>query len=218
MENIKIAPSVLSADFSAMGAAAEKLEKCGADWVHCDVMDGSFVPKITFGADMVAAIGRHTSLPLDVHLMIVHPEKHIETFAEAGASVITVHHEACGADLKNVLKRIAAAGVRAGAVINPDTPLKEVYGCLDYCDMLLVMSVFPGLGGQKFIESVLPKVEEARKIFDGQGVFKDIEIDGGVGEQNVRRVKEAGANVIVAGSSVFGAADMKKAIENLRSL
>ena len=215
---IKIAPSILSADFAAMGAAVEKLEKCGADMIHCDVMDGTFVPKITFGGDMIAAVRGHTLLPLDVHLMVVNPQNQVRSFAEAGANIITVHREACGENIKNVLRLIKNCGARAGVVINPDTPLKEVYDCLELCDLLLVMSVYPGLGGQKFIERVLPKVEEARRIFDAQGVPKDIEIDGGITEANVRRIKDAGANVIVAGSTVFNAPDMAKTIANLRTL
>ena len=219
MDNeIKIAPSILSADFAAMGAAVEKLEKCGADMIHCDVMDGTFVPKITFGGDMIAAVRGHTLLPLDVHLMVVNPQNQVRPFAEAGANIITVHREACGENIKNVLRLIKNCGARAGVVINPDTPLKEVYDCLELCDLLLVMSVYPGLGGQKFIERVLPKVEEARRIFDAQGVSKDIEIDGGITEANVRRIKDAGANVIVAGSTVFNAPDMAKTIANLRTL
>ena len=219
MDNeIKIAPSILSADFAAMGAAVEKLEQCGADFIHCDVMDGTFVPKITFGGDMIAAVRGHTLLPLDVHLMVVNPQNQVRPFAEAGANIITVHREACGENIKNVLRLIKNCGARAGVVINPDTPLKEVYDCLELCDLLLVMSVYPGLGGQKFIERVLPKVEEARRIFDAQGVPKDIEIDGGITEANVRRIKDAGANVIVAGSTVFNAPDMAKTIANLRTL
>ena len=219
MDNeIKIAPSILSADFAAMGAAVEKLEKCGADMIHCDVMDGTFVPKITFGGDMIAAVRGHTLLPLDVHLMVVNPQNQVRPFAEAGANIITVHREACGENIKNVLRLIKNCGARAGVVINPDTPLKEVYDCLELCDLLLVMSVYPGLGGQKFIERVLPKVEEARRIFDAQGVSKDIEIDGDITEANVRRIKDAGANVIVAGSTVFNAPDMAKTIANLRTL
>ena len=219
MDNeIKIAPSILSADFAAMGAAVEKLEKCGADMIHCDVMDGTFVPKITFGGDMIAAVRGHTLLPLDVHLMVVNPQNQVRPFAEAGANIITVHREACGENIENVLRLIKNCGARAGVVINPDTPLKEVYDCLELCDLLLVMSVYPGLGGQKFIERVLPKVEEARRIFDAQGVPKDIEIDGGITEANVRRIKDAGANVIVAGSTVFNAPDMAKTIANLRTL
>ena len=219
MDNeIKIAPSILSADFAAMGAAVEKLEKCGADMIHCDVMDGTFVPKITFGGDMIAAVRGHTLLPLDVHLMVVNPQNQVRSFAEAGANIITAHREACGENIKNVLRLIKNCGARAGVVINPDTPLKEVYDCLELCDLLLVMSVYPGLGGQKFIERVLPKVEEARRIFDAQGVPKDIEIDGGITEANVRRIKDAGANVIVAGSTVFNAPDMAKTIANLRTL
>ena len=219
MDNeIKIAPSILSADFAAMGAAVEKLEKCGADMIHCDVMDGTFVPKITFGGDMIAAVRGHTLLPLDVHLMVVNPQNQVRPFAEAGANIITVHREACGENIKNVLRLIKNCGARAGVVINPDTPLKEVYDCLELCDLLLVMSVYPGLGGQKFIERVLPKVEEARRIFDAQGVPKDIEIDGGITEANVRRIMDAGANVIVAGSTVFNAPDMAKTIATLRTL
>lgn len=166
MKHIQIAPSILSADFSAMGQAVETLQQAGADLIHCDVMDGSFVPNITFGHHMVRDIRKHTSLPLDVHLMIERPEKHVENFIKAGADIVTVHHEACGASLKDVLRLIRSLGAKCGAVINPDTPLSAVYGVLEEVDMLLVMSVFPGYGGQKFIPHVLEKTREARAIFD----------------------------------------------------
>ena len=141
MKHIQIAPSILSADFSAMGQAVETLQQAGADLIHCDVMDGSFVPNITFGHHMVRDIRKHTSLPLDVHLMIERPEKHVENFIKAGADIVTVHHEACGASLKDVLRLIRSLGAKCGAVINPDTPLSAVYGVLEEVDMLLVMSV-----------------------------------------------------------------------------
>lgn len=216
MALIKIAPSILSADFSKMGDAVSSLEKNGADMIHCDVMDGVFVKNITFGPKMIRDIRKHTALPLDCHLMIVNPENYIEKFAEAGASFITVHKEACGENLPVVLKSIKSLGCKCGLVLNPDTPLKSVYASIELCDILLLMSVFPGFGGQKFIESVFPKLSEARKIIDCSGRNIDLEVDGGVNAENVRRIKEAGANVIVAGSAVFKANDVKKAIDSLR--
>lgn len=216
MSLIKIAPSILSADFSKMGDAVSSLEKNGADMVHCDVMDGVFVKNITFGPKMISDIKKHTALPLDCHLMIVNPEKYIEKFAEAGASFITVHKEACGDKLSSVLKDIKSLGCKCGLVINPDTPLNSVYDSIELCDMVLLMSVFPGFGGQKFIECVFDKLKEARKIIDCSGKNIDLEVDGGVKAENVSRIKEAGANVIVAGSAVFKADDMKKAISDLR--
>nr|MBR6777846.1 ribulose-phosphate 3-epimerase [Clostridia bacterium] len=151
MKNVKIAPSILSADFSKMGEEVLSLEKNGADIVHCDVMDGVFVNNITFGIKMVEDIRKCTSLPLDCHLMIVHPEKYVERFAKAGADIITVHYEACQDNLKEVLMLIKSTGVKCGAVINPDTPVEKIKEVVPLCDMVLVMSVFPGFGGQKFI-------------------------------------------------------------------
>ena len=217
MKEIKIAPSILSADFARMGEEVQSLEQCGADLVHCDVMDGVFVNNITFGIKMVEDIRKRTSLPLDCHLMIVHPEKYVERFAKAGADIITVHYEACQDNLEEVLRLIKSTGVKCGAVINPDTPVEKIKDVILLCDMVLVMSVFPGFGGQKFIPSVLEKVREIRAIIDESGKDIDLQIDGGVTAENVEEIKEAGANVIVAGSAVFKAADRAAMIATLKA-
>ena len=217
MRTIKIAPSILSADFSKMGEEVKSLEACGADVVHCDVMDGVFVNNITFGIKMVEDIRKCTSLPLDCHLMIVHPEKYVERFAKAGADIITVHYEACQDNLKEVLELIKSTGVKCGAVINPDTPVEKIKDVILMCDMVLIMSVFPGFGGQKFIESALDKLREVRAIIDASGKDIDLEIDGGVTSENVAAIKEAGANVIVAGSAVFKAEDRAAMIKSLKA-
>ncbi len=217
MKQIKIAPSILSADFSKMGEEVLSLEKAGADVVHCDVMDGVFVNNITFGIKMVEDLRKITSLPLDCHLMIVHPEKYVERFAKAGADIITVHYEACQDNLKEVLELIKSTGVKCGAVINPDTPVEKIADVIPLCDMVLVMSVFPGFGGQKFIPEALDKLRQVKAIADACGKDIDIEIDGGVGENNVALVKEAGANVIVAGSAVFKSIDRKETIAKLKA-
>ena len=216
MKTIKIAPSILSANFAKMGEEVQSLEQNGADIVHCDVMDGVFVNNITFGIKMVEDIRKITSLPLDCHLMIVHPEKYVERFAKAGADIITVHYEACQDNLEEVLQLIKSTGVKCGAVINPDTPVEKIKDCIPLCDMVLVMSVFPGFGGQKFIPEALDKLREVKKIAEASGKEIDIEIDGGVTEENMRAIKEAGANVIVAGSTVFKAQDRKAIIEKLK--
>ena len=216
MKTVKIAPSILSADFSRMGEEVLSLEQNGADLVHCDVMDGVFVNNITFGIKMVEDLRKITKLPLDCHLMIVHPEKYVERFAKAGADIITVHYEACQDNLKEVLTLIKSTGVKCGAVINPDTPVEKIADVIPLCDMVLVMSVFPGFGGQKFIPEALDKLREVKKIVDGLGKEIDIQIDGGVTAENVEEIKAAGANVIVAGSAVFKAPDRKKMIEELK--
>ena len=217
MKNIKIAPSILSADFSSMGEEVKSLEQNGADVIHCDVMDGVFVNNITFGIKMVEDIRKKTSLPLDCHLMIVHPEKYVERFAKAGADIITVHWEACQDNLKEVLELIKSTGVKCGAVINPDTPVDKIRDVIPTCDMVLVMSVFPGFGGQKFIPSALDKLREIRAVIDESGKDIDLEIDGGVTAENVEEIKAAGANVIVAGSAVFKAADRAAMIASLKN-
>lgn len=217
MKNIKIAPSILSANFAKMGEEVKSLEENGADVVHCDVMDGVFVNNITFGIKMVEDLRKITTLPLDCHLMIVHPEKYVERFAKAGADIITVHYEACQDNLEEVLKLIKSTGVKCGAVINPDTPVEKIANVIPLCDMVLVMSVFPGFGGQKFIPEALDKLRQVKAIADKTGKAIDIEIDGGVNMENVALVKEAGANVIVAGSAVFNAPDRAKAIATLKA-
>ena len=217
MKNVKIAPSILSANFAKMGEEVQSLEQCGADVVHCDVMDGVFVNNITFGIKMVEDIRKVTSLPLDCHLMIVHPEKYVERFAKAGADIITVHYEACQDNLKEVLELIKSTGVKCGAVINPDTPVDKIRDVILDCDMVLVMSVFPGFGGQKFIPSALDKLREIRAIIDESGKDIDLEIDGGVTAENVEEIKAAGANVIVAGSAVFKADDRAAMIAKLKA-
>ena len=217
MKQIKIAPSILSADFSKMGEEVLSLEKSGADVVHCDVMDGVFVNNITFGIKMVEDLRKITKLPLDCHLMIVHPEKYVERFAKAGADIITVHYEACKEKLKEVLELIRSTGVKCGAVINPDTPVEKIADVIPLCDMVLVMSVFPGFGGQKFIPEALDKLRQVKAIVDACGKEIDIEIDGGVSDSNVQAVKDAGANVIVAGSAVFKAQDRGAMIAKLKA-
>lgn len=206
--NIKIAPSILSADFSRMGEAIKLCEDSGADLIHCDVMDGSFVEPITFGGQMVKNIRPLTKLPLDCHLMIEHPKTQIKFFADAGADIITVHYKACkrisDSYLEETLRLIKDMGVKCGAVVNPDVPVEEIFPVFPLCDMVLLMSVFPGYGGQKFIPEVLEKIKKAREyaILSGRPDM-DIEVDGGVTEQNVQTIKAAGANVIVAGSAFF---------------
>lgn len=215
---IKIAPSVLSADFSKMGEEVKNITRDGADVIHLDVMDGVFVKNITFGPKLVKDVRKFSNAIFDAHLMIVKPWNYIEKFAEAGADIITVHEEACKERLKETLREIKALGVKCGAVINPDTPVSSIKDVIEECDMLLLMSVFPGFGGQKFIESVLPKIKEARALIESTGKDIDLEIDGGINKENVSIVKKSGANVIVAGNTIFKEDDRAKIIRELRDL
>lgn len=218
---IKIAPSILSADFSKMGEAIKKMEQSGADMIHCDVMDGSFVEPITFGGQMIRDIRPLTKLPLDAHLMIEHPKTQVKFFAEAGADIITVHYKACkkisDTYLEETLRLIKSYGVKCGAVVNPDVPVENIFPVFPLCDMVLLMSVYPGYGGQKLIPEVLEKIRKARAYAIKTGrPDMDIEIDGGVTEENAKLIKEAGANVLVAGSAIFKAPDAAAAIANLK--
>ena len=218
---IKIAPSILSADFSRMGEAVGLCERSGADLIHCDVMDGSFVGPITFGGQMVKNIRPVTKLPLDVHLMIEHPKTQIKFFAEAGADIITVHYEACSkisqSYLKDTLELIKSYGVKCGAVVNPDVPVENIFPVFGLCDMVLIMSVFPGYGGQKFIPSAIEKIRLAREYAVNTGKPElDIEVDGGINAQTAGQCVAAGANVLVAGSALFSAPDFASAVKGLR--
>ena len=210
MNKILIAPSILSADFSRLGEEIKDVEKSGADWIHVDIMDGHFVPNLTIGPVVVKAIRPVTRLPLDVHLMIENPEKYIESFAKAGADIITFHIESQG-DPKEVIKLIRYFNKKVGVSIRPKTDLKAIEQISSMIDMVLVMTVEPGFAGQQFILDCLPKIENLRKIFK-----KDIQVDGGINESTSREAISSGANVIVAGTAVFGAEDYAKAIKNLR--
>ena len=218
MKKIKIAPSFLSADFSKAGVEMEQITLNGADFVHLDVMDGSFVKNISFGPKFIKEIRPYSKAIFDVHLMIVNPWNYIKQFADAGADIITVHYEACGDKLAETLKAIKELGVKCGVVINPDTPVSKIANVVELCDMILLMSVFPGFGGQKFIPDVLPKISEAKKLIEKSGKDIDLEIDGGITKENVKLVKDAGANVIVAGSTVFNEQDRARIIKELREI
>lgn len=212
---IKIAPSILSADFSRLGDEVRAIEQGGADYVHVDVMDGHFVPNITIGPLIVEAVRRVTSLPLDVHLMIENPDLYIPGFVEAGADIITVHQEAVP-HLHRTVQMIRGLGKRAGVSINPATPASTLDVVLEEIDLVLVMSVNPGFGGQSFIPSCLPKIEALRREIDRRGLQIELEVDGGVKTDNIGRIARAGADVFVAGSAVFGTPDYAVTISSLR--
>jgi ribulose-phosphate 3-epimerase len=213
--SLRIAPSILSADLGRLAEEIRDAEAGGADWIHVDVMDGRFVPNITLGPVVVEGARRATSLPLDVHLMIVEPERYVEAFAKAGADVISVHVEAC-THLQRTLSEIRRMGKRAGAVLNPHTPEDVLRYVLDDLDLVLLMTVNPGFGGQSFLPAVLPKIAAVRKMIDASGRAIDLEVDGGVTRENARRVVEAGARVLIAGSAVFGQKDRRAATLAIR--
>ena len=212
---IKIAPSILAADFANLGRDVQALSTWGADWLHFDVMDGQFVPNISFGPPILSAIRPQTRLPIDVHLMVENPSRFIPWFIQAGADIITIHVEA-EKHLHRSLQQIHEAGRKAGIVLNPGTPAVAAKEVLPYCDLVLVMSVNPGYGGQKFIPESVEKIAELRKMIDARGLPTEIEVDGGINPETAKLCIDAGATVLVAGSAVFQASDSAAMIRNLR--
>ncbi len=217
MNSMMIAPSILSADFARLGEEIASVEKAGAEVIHVDVMDGHFVPNITIGPLVVKAVRRITDLPLDVHLMISDPDQYLEDFAKAGADWITVHVEA-STHLHRTIQQIKNLGKKAGVVLNPATPLSSLDYILEDVDLVMLMSVNPGFGGQSFIESTLGKIQKLRANLDQIGSTAGIEIDGGVSPKTIKRVADAGANIFVAGSAVFGQPDRASVIKELKEL
>jgi ribulose-phosphate 3-epimerase len=214
---IRIAPSILSADFARLADEIAMCEEAGADWIHIDVMDGVFVPNLTFGAKVIETVRRITTLPLDVHLMVVEPEKYFDSFAKAGASVLTIHTEV-SPHLNRQVARIRELGCGAGAVINPATPLSAVEEIASDLDLLLIMSVNPGFGGQRFIPSSSGRISRARALLNSSGSRAVLEVDGGINRETIVTCARAGADTFVAGNAVFSASDPAKEIRTLRAL
>lgn len=212
-----VAPSLLAADFNHLGAEVEMINRSEADWIHCDIMDGVFVPNLSFGLPIVEHVARVATKPLDVHLMIVHPDQYIQPFARAGASHLTVHWEACP-HLHRTIAHIHEEGMKAGVCLNPHSPVHLLEEILPDLDLVLIMSVNPGFGGQAFIETSLDKVKRLRELIDRRNPECLIEVDGGVNAVTGQRLRAAGADVLVAGSALFGAADPEAAIRQLKNL
>ncbi len=216
MKKTLIAPSILAGDFGKLAREAKRAERAGADWLHVDVMDGHFVPNVTFGPKVVAALRQAVKLPLDVHLMIKHPQNYIEQFAGAGSDYLTIHVEA-DTNIGKTLNRIRELGVRPGIVLNPDTPASRVRPYLERIELILVMSVWPGFGNQRFIPAVLPKLKKIRQYIKDSGRKIDLEIDGGINPQTAKLAVQAGANVLVAGSAIYGKKNIGKAIKVIKN-
>jgi ribulose-phosphate 3-epimerase len=215
-QKIKIAPSILSADFSILGEEVKNLDMAGADYIHVDVMDGHFVPNITFGPVVIKKIRKYTKLPFDVHLMISPVEKYIKDFADAGADIITIHPEATD-NIERCVKTIKSLGKKAGVSLNPKTPISSLEKVIDTLDLILVMSVHPGFAGQSFMPEVLSKVKELRKIINAKGLKTDLEIDGGINFETGALAIKAGADVLVSGTTIFSGKSLKDNIQKLRT-
>lgn len=214
---VKIAPSILAADFARLGAEIAEAEAAGADYIHVDVMDGHFVPNLTMGPPIVRAVRRVTSLPLDVHLMMEAPERYLADFAEAGANILTVHVETCP-HLHRTVEQIKELGCRAGVTLNPATPAASLQEILRFADLVLVMTVNPGFGGQRYIEGIETKIRQIRDMLDDGGLHAELEVDGGIEAETAGRVVRAGADVLVAGTAIFGAEEgVRSAMERIRN-
>lgn len=215
MSNNKIAPSILAADYANFASELKRIEETSAEYVHIDIMDGQFVPNISFGADVVASMRKHSKLVFDCHLMVVNPERYVDAFAQAGADIMTIHAEST-LHIHGALQKIKAAGMKAGVVINPGTPVSAIEYVLSLVDQVLIMTVNPGFGGQAFIPEMLEKVAKVAQLRDEKGYDFDIEVDGGVDNKTIKACYDAGANVFVAGSYLFKASDLAAQVETLR--